>query len=268
MQRLPLRFKTAWNACRRGVPLLIDLLLPPSCPFCGAESVDDAAGLLCGECRARMANSTHIACGRCGMFGRQPQARKDGLHTCSDCRNRKYRFQAVFPPLGAYRGELRQAVIRMKKPHERPLVWAIGKLWGNHLTSQVEKLPDLLTPVPRHWWRRIQTQQDVPLQLAECLGIYFTQTTVRPLLSLHRMTQKQSHLARNARSVNLHQAMSVKNPSDICGRSVAVVDDIMTTGATLNEAARALLAAGAASVTAMVVARAMPGDNSMTPASR
>ena len=267
MQRLPLRLETAWNACRRGVPLLIDFLLPPSCPFCGVESADDAGGLLCSECRIRMTNASSVACSRCGLFGRQTLTRQDGRQACTDCRKRKYRFQAVFPPLGAYRGELRQAVIRMKKAHERPLVWAIGKLWGNHLRAEVEKLPDLLTPVPRHWWRRIQTQQDVPLQLAECLGTYFAQSTVRPLLTLHRMTEKQSHLARTARAGNLHQAMRVRNPQVICGRSIAVVDDIMTTGATLNEAARALLAAGAASVTALVVARAMPGDNPLSPRS-
>jgi len=254
MPRLTHRLR---SVCERGLPWLIDLLLPPSCPWCGGDSWDSPSGLLCNPCRQRFVSNVDQPCPRCGVFGRWHTVDRHGRGVCNFCRNERFSFGGVYPPLGVYRGELRQAIIRMKRAHERPLIWSIGRLWGSQLAAQAISPPDLITPVPRHWLRRIQTQQDVPTLLAESLGPSLPQSQIRPLLCMQRITKKQSQLARSARVSNLRRSMRLRHGVSVVGCSVAVVDDIMTTGATMNEAARTLLDAGAATVTVLVVARAL-----------
>ena len=69
------------------------------------------------------------------------------------------------------------------------------------------------------------------------------------------MTRRQNELSREERLVNLNGAFRVKDGTDICGSNILLIDDVMTTGATLNECAGVLLSGGAKSVTCFTLAR-------------
>lgn len=250
-----------WHAVGRYVPAwsqaALDLLIPPACPQCGREVPSTRSLLMCAACCRRIVSPMRDTCFRCGLL-LPPGHTQATTARCPSCRGKSYRFDGVLPVLGTYRSDLRRVVVRMKQAQERELVWGVGRLWAQQLIGKLPSSLRLITPIPRHWWRRLQTRQDVPFQLAECLAQHVPQLTAHPLLRVRKWAKKQSRLARTERIRNQRGLMMVRPGIDLRGCTVGVVDDIMTTGATLNEAARALRAAGADRIYVLVVARARP----------
>lgn len=250
--------------CRATGQGLLDLLVPPSCPMCRADLRPDDAPRLCTTCRTQITDRSVVWCGACGRPLRAPA--DASAASCVQCAQQRFHFERVLPPLGTYRETLREAIVRMKRPRETPLIWAVGRHLAEHLEGPFEEQEiDLITSVPKHWWRRVAAQQDSPRLLAECLGRVRNIPVSPGLLKFQRMTQKQSRLTRNRRERNIHRSMKTKKKLDIRGASIAVVDDIMTTGATLNEAARVLSLAGARRIVAVVAARAKLKDDPTPP---
>jgi ComF family protein len=250
-----------WQAIHRlverGVASAADLLLPPSCNACGqALPAGSSQPLLCAACRSAFSAIPSPLCRRCAS----PTSPTDAGDDCARCRDRHYQFEAA-SALGVYRDRLRDAVIRMKQLGQEPLTLSVGFLLAAVLRERVcQPRPDLLVPVPAHWWKRLMRGVNGPDLLAEAISQTLAIPLFADLLVCRRRTRKQGTLLPSERLVNVRDAFRVSANYDVAGAEVLLVDDIMTTGATASEAAKTLRRAGAARVRVALVARGTGAD--------
>lgn len=233
---------------------VVDLLYPTACAAC--ETFVDDAGPLCPKCFADLlAQEDEAACGFCAM----PLAQHGD--PCPYCEGKgEPNFERIVR-LGIYADPIRHLVYRMKY-HGR---WSLAEFFADRLLEQ-ERVKamltetDLLVPVPLHRWRQVTrgfNQADVLAKRMSRLADD-EPAVARPLVRL-RHTEAQIRVrSRAKREENLKQAFGLIHPRVVEGRHVVLVDDITTTGATLQSAARALKPGKPASLSAIVIAIADP----------
>jgi ComF family protein len=159
--------------------------------------------------------------------------------------------------LGTYQGALRTAVLRVKRAGERPLAVALGDLLAQSAEARLKVLaPDVVVPVPMHWTRRMWRGGNSPDAVAERLAVQLGVPARGGLLVRRRRTAPQASLSPARRAANVRGAFRAARHPDLRGARVLLVDDIMTTGATVNEAAKTLSKAGVSFVGVAVLARA------------
>jgi ComF family protein len=122
---------------------------------------------------------------------------------------------------------------------------------------------DVLVPVPLHPTRLRTREFNQSVLIADRLGRYMSRPVSTTDLVRAAATEPQTSLTRSKRLRNLHGAFAVRHGEAFAGRRVLLIDDVFTTGTTLNECAKALQAAGAASVSALTLARTI--DSSLVP---
>jgi ComF family protein len=163
--------------------------------------------------------------------------------------------------LGVFRDPIRQMIHRMKYHRRWSLAEYLAERFGEqaHVRRMLEAT-DCLVPVPLHRLRQMSrgyNQADV-LAAALAKAVKPRPRIARPVVRL-RHTETQTHLhSRAQREANLRDAFALIRPQVVHGRHVIVVDDVMTTGATLRAFARALRPARPASLSAIVIAIADP----------
>lgn len=153
-------------------------------------------------------------------------------------------------------GQLAIAIRRLKLAGHTYVARSVAPLWAPLIAAAAE--PDaLVVPVPLHWRRRFARGFDHAWLLARHACAAENLPPPVPALRRTRHAPPQSTLSRAERLTNLHGAFAVRRP--VAGRSIVLVDDVTTTGATLAECARVLLAAGATRVVGVVLATSAPG---------
>jgi ComF family protein len=167
---------------------------------------------------------------------------------------------------GEYEGGLRGLIHLLK--YERIL--PVASLLGSMVTNTIEELlpscgdrpsPPLVVPVPLHKTKRSDRGFNQAELIARAAVKHLSQRLelATPVLIRQRATVSQVGLTREQRVANVRDAFRVRDRQRVCGRTVIVVDDVMTTGTTLSECARVLKKAGAERVVAATVARAFQG---------
>lgn len=231
---------------------LVDLLWPPSCLGCGVH-VETAAGL-CPPCWARARFITGLACTSCGL---PLPGSEDMAVQCDDCRRHPPPWtQGVATAL--YDGPVRQLVLGLKHGDRLDLAHPLGNWLAR--TARPLITPDtLVAPVPLHWWRRLKRRSDQAALLAARVVRREGGILIPDLLVRSRATPSQGHLGRDARFANLAGALRLRAGRQVTGRRILLIDDVMTSGATLSAATLVLQAAGAARVDVAVLARVPPG---------
>jgi ComF family protein len=228
----------------------LDLVFPPCCALCRGELETSRQGLICDDCRGDLVDP-HPACPRCATSG----ARIDG-GACLRCKDERYSFDAV-ARLGSYGGSLRSALLRIKQSSERGLAVALGDLLAAEREVEWRAMElDGVVPVPMHWSRRLWRGANSPETIAERVARRLGLPLAPHLLARRRRTAPQASLPPSRRVTNVRGAFRAAKHSDLAGARLLLVDDIMTTGATVNEAAKMLRRSGAASVCIAVLARA------------
>lgn len=192
---------------------------------------------ICARCAHILTSDPHATCPRCSSTVGPFIELAAG---CPSCRDQHLAFDRAFR-LGPYDGLLRDAILRMKHPRGEGLAEALGSFWAAQLAPRLQPLtPDLVIPVPLHWWRHWQrgfNQSEILARhLAVQLGIPCRATWLRRA----RRTAQQSTQSPAARWENVRGAFSLRPGADLAGKTILLVDDVLTTGATASEAARVL----------------------------
>lgn len=238
----------------------LDFLFPPSCVVCGTDLAavpfdNQTSGGFCADCRDDLTTqAADPGCRRCGaVLG--PYV--DPLRGCLECRRENFAFRRVYR-LGIYEDAVREAVIRCKYISHEPLLMALAELiWEYRGTELQQEEVDLIVTIPQHWRQRIFSRHHAPEILAEVWGRRLQVPVRLPILAKVRWTRKQARLNRTERHKNQHGVFRVTRPAEVRGRTILLVDDVLTTGATAHSAARALRSAGAKKVVVAVIARAL-----------
>jgi ComF family protein len=148
--------------------------------------------------------------------------------------------------MGPYEGLLREVILRMKKPTGEDLAEIIGAAWAGAIAPRLKASAiDAIVPVPLHWWRRWRRGFNQSEILANCIGEALAIPARPRWLRCVRRTNEQKGLPPTVRRDNVHDAFSASRSAALAGKTILLVDDVMTTGATAHEAARALRKAGA-----------------------
>lgn len=177
---------------------------------------------------------------------------------CGHCRSEKLRFGEV-RTLGSYQDSIREAVLKIKHAAYEPLALALGQRLAACISqAPFEEPPDLVAPVPIHWLKRLGRHTNTAATLARSVAGALGLPLRTGLLVCRRNLKRQASLTPPQRKINVKDAFRAGRWSRPAGLRVLLVDDVMTTGATANEAARALLAAGAVTVNVATVARSSP----------
>ena len=158
--------------------------------------------------------------------------------------------------LGKYEDSLREAVLKIKHAHYEPLAAGLGQQLAGRLKERpFAQPPKLVVPVPMFWlqrlWRGTNAAETLALAVAQSLGL----SIATDLLVCRRWLRKQSTLHTDERRRNVRNAFRVSWRYSVRDARILLIDDVLTTGATAHEAARALRQAGAAAVYVAAVAR-------------
>ncbi len=243
--------RAVWN---QVIQRAADVVLPPVCLVCGEEMCPSHDGLMaCPLCRRAMSESRLTACYRCASFYEPELHHASG---CPRCQGEEFAFSGA-TALGIYENELRDCVLGSKQASHQALALLLGKLLGERRRSILRSWqPDLVVPIPLHWWRRVRHGYNNAEVIGEVVSREAGAAFEARLLQRTRSTRPQFPLSAAERRRNLQNAFRVRNEFEVGGSRVLLVDDILTTGTTCHEAARALHSCGAREIRVAVVARA------------
>ena len=254
MDTLPHRRAAALKArLAGGFERVLDLVLPRFCPLCGEVS-DRAGRLICWRCFARLPLHTvnDAICRCCGLA---PEGKVDEEFLCEVCRRAPPHFDHA-RTAAPFRGGIRTMLHDFKYNHATWLrADLVDLLEGAVHTYYDPSQIDLVLPVPLHASRQRKRSYNQAALLAASLARRLRLEMRADLLKRNWATPTQTRLSARARRENVRGAFGLTQPEWTRGRTLLVVDDVMTTGATFDAVARCLKTSGAWRVWALAAAR-------------
>ncbi|NJC88047.1 MAG: ComF family protein [Desulfuromonas sp.] len=240
-----------WRHAWRELRACCDLLLPPACLLCGERLPAGTPAMeFCPTCRSGLPQPAVARCPVCAVAYR---TLIPASHHCEACLRQPPPFVKVHA-VGPYAGTLQDAVQRFKYHGQLPLERPLGTMLAEAVLAGGGSLPELVIPVPLHQSRLRERGYNQALQLSRQVGSALGIPVAPALLHRVKATAAQQGLDAVARKSNLKGAFAVTRP--FTGRRLLLVDDVMTTGATVRECASVLCKAGAVSVEVAVLGRA------------
>jgi len=246
---LPVQIKRAADAVRAAMRIALDLALPPLCPAC-REPVEGRG--LCPACWSKLSFITRPYCERLGI----PFAYDPGPGILS--------MEAIADP-PAYRraraavrfDEIARALVHALKYGDRLDLAPMMGRWVSHAGREILAEADALVPVPLHWRRLWARRFNQSAMLAAAIAAESGVPIATGALKRVKPTAQQVGLSRSERAANVQGAFRVppEGRGEVAGRRLVLVDDVLTSGATVDGCARALLRAGAANVDVLIFAR-------------
>ena len=229
-----------------------DILLPPACEVCGDYITAHSA--LCPACWSQIAFITKPCCDLCGL----PLAYDIGeTIKCGDCLAQPPDFDRA--RAAVLYGDVSKKLLMRYKHGDALEISGLFRKWLRFAYDELESESDIIAVVPLHWQRLLKRRYNQAALLAMEWGERKPAAYLPDLLHRTRATASQGHLSVRERQRNVKGAFAI-NPryrDTIRGKSILLVDDVYTTGATLNACARTLKAAGAKQVYALTLARVM-----------
>jgi ComF family protein len=238
------------RAYRQAGRTLVDGILPPRCLACGAVVGEPDA--LCGPCWATMSFFAPPWCAVCGLPFPYPMGEGAVCAACARERVSWDRARAVM----RYDRHSRGLILALKHGDRTHLAKALG-MWMHRAGGDILDGADLMVPVPLHWTRLFSRRYNQAGLLAHAVHAAGGPPVAPDWLIRRRRTPSQGRLGPLARTRNVRGAFQLRPGRSVRGKRLVIVDDVLTTGATVEECARVLRRAGAAWVGVLTLARAL-----------
>ena len=243
---------------RRYGTVVLDWLLPPVCPVTG--EIVEQHGIIAPSAWAKLTFVADPKCCSCGVpfaFDQEMTPYQAEGMKCADCLAEVKPYDRAVSAL-VYDDGSREMVLRFKHGDQLQSV-AVFLPWLLKAGEPILNDADLIVPVPLHPWRLIKRRYNqaalLSAAIAKSCQIKHNATVLRRI----RMTKSQGHLSQKMRKSNVYKAFDLKSSdlSVVQGKNVVLVDDVLTTGATIEACSQVLLEGGASKVSVLTLARAV-----------
>lgn len=226
---------------------LLDLVYPPKCLVCDEMQPD----YLCADCIKQITLIEGRVCKDCGALLEDDK-------WCTECQSIDFAFKSA-RSVGVYDGVLKDAIHQFKYSGHRVLAPVFGTLMVGYLHKHTDCLQnvDCIIPVPIHRSRLRQRGFNQSELLAEVISREFALPLVRGALVRTHATHPQVNLPNDKRHENMQNAFQAVQADAIKSRSILLIDDVFTTGSTVDSAARSLRNAGAGEIHVLTLARSL-----------
>lgn len=231
---------------------LLDFIYPQSCPLCKKPISQDAKGV-CENCWSILAVLPHSFCPYCKSFFEEEDLVL--RHHCVFLNRFEERRILAVRSLGTFDDCYKTLIHRFKYDRKIPLGKRLAQSLGEKIASDKNLSNcDLVIPVPLHRARKRERGFNQSEILAEGMSNVINVAVLKDVLKRKKNTKDQTLLNVQQRKENVEGAFTVTRPDKVIGKHIILVDDVMTTGATLNECAKMLLEAGAERIFAVTLA--------------
>ena len=231
-----------------------DTLFPPLCLTCSEVLRDGPREVFCSECRRQITFITGSRCPVCGLIFPDSPA---GHHHCASCLENKPWFTSARAAV-AYDGVILDAIHQFKYGRNITTGTALASFLADFAFADMDfEIFDAIVPVPLHLQRLRERGFNQSLILARAIGGKYGIKVDFSLLKRRKLTLTQTGLNKREREKNISGAFVAGSPEKISGRNLILIDDVYTTGATINECAKTLIKAGASQVVVLTLARVL-----------
>lgn len=218
------------------VDFILDLIYPPRCIFCTSIIPIEKEKGICEECRKNLSFIKGKVCKKCG----KPLEESLSKEVCSDCKENPPGYekgQAVF----IYEGLVKDMIYRFKYGGHREYAKYLGKLMAIQIKEEgIRGDIDLIIPVPIHSGRKKKRGYNQCEELAKVISKELNIPMETSILIRAKETRPQSGLSTIQRKNNMKNAFKLNDNLDICHKNILLIDDIYTTGATINSCSKLL----------------------------
>lgn len=232
---------------------LVNIFYPKICVVCRLALSNGAVdNLVCRQCWSKIERNLPPICAICGRQIRNKQITK---RVCLNCQRRIFHFDRALAPY-IYEGVLKELIHKFKYEGKDYLGKTLSSLWKDFIRQYQQTLCffDLIIPIPLHKTklreREFNQAEFFGKQISAQLGLNLSLGNFIRI----RQTQTQTKLPENQRWDNVRGCFELRQPSEICGKNIILVDDVLTTGATCSEAASVLKSAGAGCIFVITLA--------------
>lgn len=224
----------------------LNLIFPLNCLICQRGLEPDNKRHLCERCWAKVRLLKGPICSKCG--------RLSALSICSPCKKKRYYFQSA-RAAGIYEGVLRECIHLLKYGKKVCLTEPLGRLLVQTMRNDGDlKKADFLVPVPLSGKREREREFNQAHLLAQVVNRHFGIPISSRNLRRTKDVIPQAQLSGKEREKNIRGLFRVRNDKEYQGKSILIIDDVFTTGSTVNECARVLSRAGAREVRVLTIA--------------
>lgn len=228
---------------------LVDLVFPRICFAC-SERVDDQDRFLCDKCKKELLPVGDLSCPVCGSFETVNQ------HDCSLCNSEEIHFDKCFS-LMPYNDVVRTLIHELKYNEMTKVSDYLVDYSIRHIEA---KMPfsdaDFVCPVPLHKTKQRERGYNQAALLARRIAAHFKWQYEPDLVKRFRFTESQADLSPDQRKMNVNKAFSVKKKIPLRDKNILIVDDVFTTGATVNSISQVLKEHQVNKIYVLTVARA------------
>ena len=249
--RQPLTFEPLTSSVRLLIRGLVDFVFPPRCPLCSDPIDWTDPPCLCPSCLSKVSFVVPPFCTRCGIPFASP---KEESHLCGQCMESVATYGTA-RAICQFSGPIRRAIHAFKYENKTHLAKTLIGLMEKNRPSLDICAYDLLVPIPLHKNRLRQRGYNQSLLLARELHRWYATPVNDRMVRRVRDCAAQIELVGAQRLENVKGVFSLGD--DPTGKTILLVDDVLTTGATVSECAKVLLRGGARVVDVLTVARAV-----------
>lgn len=236
---------------------LLNFIFPLDCKICEKTIRESKGYSICEDCFKTIELIERPYCAKCGKPLIPTDFFKQNREIlCLDCKRKKYSFE-FSRSTGIYDKVLKKCIHLFKYYGEKKLAKPLGRLMVDSLVKNDEfkRKIDLIIPVPLHRNDLKKRGFNQSVLLGKVTGDYLSIPVRENVLVKKKLTPFQINLSKKERKINILGAFSVEKPEEIKGQNILILDDVFTTGATVEECTKELMKARAKNIFVLTLAR-------------